>query len=919
MCDGWSSGTLLADLGALYSAQVTGMAAALPAAASYVDYIRETAGPAAERERRAAEEYWLGCYADAVPELDLPADHPRPPVKTYPGAQDNRDVEASLYPALKRLGARHGCTSFVTLLAGFQALVHRLTGQTDFVIGIPFAGQAALENGHLVGHCVQTLPLRCRVDPESSFAEHLVAVRTALLDAQTHRALTFGTLVRRLKLPRDPSRTPLVGIIFNVDRMGALPTFARLAVEPIVPPKSFVNFELSLNLVDADGRLVIESSYNTDLFEPETIRRWMGHFVVLLEGAAADPKTAIADLPVLSDRERQGVLVGWNQTGAPLPAEPAMHRLFEAQVRRTPAATAVVDGSTRLTYEQLNRQANRIARRLRALGVRPENLVGVCLERSANMLAALLGVLKAGGAYLPLDPAYPRDRFEFMLADAGAVLLITQESLRPRVAGGGTSVLSLDGDGEALEQEGDTDLDGDAGGPSLAYVIYTSGSTGRPKGVAIEHGNAVALIGWAGSVYSASELSGVLAATSICFDLSVFEMFVPLSLGGKVVVADSALELPRIAAADEVTLVNTVPSVMAELLRGGALPLSVVTVNLAGEPLPTQLVDRLYEQPGVTKVYDLYGPTEDTTYSTFTRRRSGEPPTIGRSISNSQAYVLDGRRRPVPIGVVGELYLGGAGVARGYLNRPELTEERFVPDLFSADPGARMYRTGDLARWRADGCLEYLGRSDHQVKLRGFRIELGEIEAALALHPAVREVAVLVRQDGDDEQRLLVAYVATDLASAATVLRDHLRTRLPEFMVPAHFVVVASLGRTVNGKVDRQALPAPSRPDPRPVSAPPRNPAEEVVARIWREILRRPEVDIQDNFFELGGDSLMAARMMNRLQSAFGVHLPLRRLFEARTLAALAELADAARWVAVTPPVAPALGPGARDREEVEL
>ncbi|MEI6340191.1 MAG: amino acid adenylation domain-containing protein, partial [Verrucomicrobiota bacterium] len=479
--------------------------------------------------------------------------------------------------------------------------------------------------------------------------------------------------------------------------------------------------------------------------------------------------------------------------------------MFEAQVLRTPEAVAVVQGDRTMSYRELNERANQTGHHLLSLGVKPETLVAVCLERSVEMVVGILGILKAGGAYVPLDPAYPNERLAFILEDSGAPILLTQRcilaNLPPHVA----EIVCLDA---PFSDEEKTNPPGGATPENLAYVIYTSGSTGRPKGVAIEHRSTVALIQWARGFFTPAELGGVLFSTSVCFDLSVFELFVTLCAGGTVVVAENALALPTLNAASEVTLINTVPSVMAELVRLNAVPASVRVVNLAGEPLARALVRQIYQHPGVQKVYDLYGPTEDTTYSTAALRRPDGPDTIGRPIANRQLYILDAQRQPVSVGAGGEIYLGGDGLARGYLNRPELTAEKFVPHPFSHEPGARLYRTGDLGRFLPDGSVQFLGRLDHQVKIRGFRIELGEIESVLEQHPAVREAVVIVREEAPGDCRL-VAYVAPHLGHSSSRLVDFLKKKLPHYMVPAAVVELKALPRTPNGKIDRAALPCP--------------------------------------------------------------------------------------------------------------
>ena len=600
----------------------------------------------------------------------------------------------------------------------------------------------------------------------------------------------------------------------------------------------------------------------------------------------------------------RGELEGWNRADAPFPADGCIHRLFEEQAARTPGAVAAVCAERSLTYAELNARANRLAHHLAALGVGPEVRVGIGLRRGLEMLVSILAVLKAGGAYVPLDPAYPAERLAFTLRDARVAVLLTQESLRAVLpVPAGVRVVSVDLAADELARESAADPRSVVGPRNLAYLIYTSGSTGVPKGVAIEHGSAVALLSWAAGVYTADELAGTLACTSICFDLSIFELFLPLSMGGRVIMVENALALPRAAAADQVRLLNTVPSAAAALLASGGIPAGVTTVNLAGEPLRAALVDALYAH-GVLRVYDLYGPSEDTTYSTWTLRRPGGPETIGRPIAHTWAYVLDEAMRPVPAGEPGELYLGGKGVTRGYLGRPALTAERYLPDPHAAAPGGRLYRTGDRARWNADGTLAYLGRLDAQVKIRGFRIELGEIEAALRLHPSVRDCVVVARPDAEGEKRL-AAYVVGP--ADAEGLRAHLRRSLPEPMVPAAFVAMEALPLTPNGKLDRKALPAPVFGSAEDRYVAPRTPVETVLAGIWAELLRVERVGVHDGFLELGGHSLLGTRVVSRIREALGVELTAGAVFELPTVAALAGRVEALRQAGAPPepPLAP--------------
>jgi amino acid adenylation domain-containing protein len=772
------------------------------------------------------------------------------------------------------------------------------------------AGQPAAAQPGLVGHCVNLLPIRVRVEGGPA-TDHVTNVMHTLLDAFDHQGLTYGELLPHLTIERDASRLPLVSTILTYETATKGVAFGVEDVYIHGNRRQFCNFDLELYLTEAGGELTLQLNYSADLLAPGTADRWLQMYRVILSAIAEDPTEAVATLPVMDEAERERVLVEWNRTEAPVP-DTTLHHWFEAQVAGMPDAVALVCGTERLTYAALNARANRIARRLRDMGVRHGDLVGVCLERTPDLVAAVLGILKTGGAYVPLDPQYPADRVAFIAGDAKLGVIVAQGSVRSVLPPSAAAVLLLDADGAELASEVEENLEPHGAPDDLAYVIYTSGSTGRPKGVAIEHRSAVALLSWAHTVYGPEELAGVLASTSICFDLSVFELFVPLTGGGAVVLVHDALAFPAAPAAEEVTLVNTVPSAMEGLLGSGeGLPPGVQTVNLAGEKLTVELVREIYARTKVRRVYDLYGPSEDTTYSTYALRTADGPYTIGRPIANTRAYVLDGRGQPVPVGAIGELYLGGVGLARGYLNRPRLTAERFVPNPFGP-VGSRLYRTGDLARYLPDGSLEFLGRMDHQVKLRGFRIELGEVETVLREHPTVETAVALVREDQPGDRRL-VAYVVPAAGAAVSdgEVLEHLHRRVPQYMVPQHLIVLGELPLTPNGKLDRRALPAPDADgaDRRDALVEPATPLERDLAAIWRELLRVSRVGRDDDFFAIGGHSLTATRLVARVSERMSVRMPLRIVFEHPTLRGLA------RWLeAQAAPV------GAdRDREEVEL
>ena len=884
VCDGWASAVLFSDMAKAYSADRFGLTAELPQPADYFAYVQSESASSTTDEHHRIEhlQYWTDMFADSAPLLDLPLDVSRQAVRTNNGARRTLRIEPSLYGRLKKCGAENNCTLYVVLLTAFETLLHRLSGQSDFVIGIPLAGQVYLDNNHLVGHCVSTLPLRCRPDTSQAFVAELRRMRGAFLDAQAHRRITFGSLLPRLELHRDPGRPPLVAVTFNMDRIGGKFDFGNIEVVSIETPKQFVTFEIGINAVEYGEGLLLECDYNSDLFEAATIERWLGHFGTLLESIAQDPTVPLAEIDILSADERHKILVEWNQTDLPLGSTQLIHQLFEVQVDRTPDAEVLVDGDLRLTYAELERRANRLARQIRAVGGGPNDTIGICLDRTAELIVSLLGVLKSGAAYVPLDPTYPVDRVRFMLQDAQAKILVTQTSLVGPLANACASCICVDRDREAIESRVEDRLDLAGRADDLAYVIYTSGSTGRPKGVGIEHRNAAALIAWSATIFDRSQIRGVLAATSVCFDLSIFEIFFPLACGGTVILAENSLAMPKLPARGEVTLLNTVPSAAAELVRRGGLPDKLETVNLAGEPLPTSLVDALYATGNVRRVFDLYGPTEDTTYSTYMLRLPQQRASIGRPIANGQAYILDGLMNPTPVGVAGEIYLGGAGVARGYINRPELNADRFLPDPFRSKPGARLYRTGDLGRYRPDGNIEFLGRIDQQVKIRGFRIELGEIEAVLRKQPDIVDACAAVLNAGPGDDRL-VAYVVNTPGEDLTVseVRSTLKRQLPVYMVPSLIIPVLAIPMTPNGKVDRSALPNPYRDGAR-ASVQYKAPApgtEEQLARIWREILKVDRIGAEDNFFELGGHSLLALRVAAEVEKTIGWRMDPRALF----------------------------------------
>jgi amino acid adenylation domain-containing protein len=897
--DAWSLGVLVRELGVLYEAFAAGRPSPLPELkAQYADFA------AWQRERlrgEALEEqlsYWKARLAGVPPVLDLPTDHARPALRSGRGGAVRRTLDLELLEDLRRLARREGVTTFMVLLAAFKVLLWRYSGQSDVVVGSPIAGRTRGDLEGLIGFFVNTLVLRTDVSGDPTFRELLARVKEVTLGAYAHQDVPFEKLVEELRPERALSHGPFFQVAFNLQNapLGSL-RLSGLSMSSLETTTDTAKFDLALYLTESPSGLRTIAEYDADLFEAATVERILSHYDVLLRGIRDRPGSRVSDLPLLTGPE-WNAQSAWNATARDYPRGRCLHELVEARAARCPDAVAVEHGGSRLSYAELEARASRLAHRLRALGVGPEVRVGICLERSLDLVVALLATLKAGGAYVPLDPAYPTERTAFMLEDSGAAVLVTREGIAARLPPTGARVLCV----EALaEAPSDARFDAAASGvreDNLAYVIYTSGSTGRPKGVAITHRSAATLVHWAAEALGTDDLDAVLASTSVCFDLSVFELFVPLAHGGRVVVVENVLQLGELPASAGVRLLNTVPSAIAKLLETTGLPPSVRTVCLAGEPLPTSLVDSIHATGTVERVFDLYGPSEDTTYSTFALRSPQGPETIGRPIANTQVFLLDLRGQPVPVGVSGEIHIGGEGLARGYLGRPDLTAERFVPDPFGGAPGGRLYRTGDLGRYLADGRIQFLGRLDHQVKVRGFRIELGEIETALRRHPAVRDVVVTARQDAPGG-RGLVAYVAAEegRSTGAAELREHLRLSLPEYMVPSAFVLLERLPLTPNGKVDRRALPSPeAHREPRAPRLAPSGEVERAVASVWGDLLGIARVGRDENFFDLGGHSLLLVQVHARLRGLFPeAELGIVDLFRYPTVRALAEALGAKR------------------------
>ncbi|NPC81124.1 amino acid adenylation domain-containing protein, partial [Pyxidicoccus fallax] len=906
MLDGWSLPLLMRDVFALYAASQSGRPGRVDSPRPYRDFIAWLG----ERDAGQARDFWRRSLAGFSEPTSLT-------VGGALGAGTGRGervlrLGGEEAAALEAFTRKRGLTAGTLVQAAWALLLGRYSGTDDVLFGVTVSGRPGELNGveDMVGLFINTIPVRVRLPPSASVDAWLRELQDWLLEARQHEHTPLVEVRRWSDLPAG---TPLFETLVVVENYPVDAALTRAI--PGLQVGDIRSVEVDnhpLSLVAVPGReLTLRISHSAERFDVPTVERMLAHLRHLLREMAQGEGRLLGTLSPVDAEERHRLLVQWNDTRLPEASERNIPQVLEAQVARTPDAVALISGQERWTYAELHARVLRLSHHLKSLGVGPESRVGVCIGRSAELVVALMAVQRAGGAYVPLDPHWPTERQALVVRDASPAVLLTTQALAGHLDPSGAVVVCVDAEAERLARLPASASPCPALPDNLCAILYTSGSTGRPKGVALTHRGAVAFLRWATRSFSPQQLSRTLFATSINFDLSVFEMFAPLACGGAVVVADDALALPSLPAAKEVTLVNTVPSAMAELVRARAVPASVSTVNLAGEALPRPLVEALYATGTVRDVFNLYGPTEDTTYSTWARVPPDAEPTIGRPLSDTAVYLLDSRLQPVPLGVAGELYLSGEGLARGYLGRPDLTAERFLPNPFSTTPGARMYRTGDLARYLPDGRIAYVGRADFQVKVRGFRIELGEVEAALAACAGVRESVVLAREDVPGDKRL-VAYVSpgprgpageAPAALDTAALRDLLRQRLPAYMVPSAFVVLPALPRTPNGKVDRKALPAPDATQVERTReyVAPRTPTEQLLADLWREVLGVERVGVHDNFFALGGHSLLATRVASRVRGVLNAELPLRALFEVPTLALLAERIEAASRPTGTP------------------
>ncbi len=907
VCDGWSTNVLLDELAALYNAKRRGSKAELPEAMPFGEYARSQEAYFRSEEGSGNERWWVEQFAEIPSPLDLPTDRPRPSVKTYAGATYRRRIGPEARRHIERVGAQMKCTPFVTLLAAFGALLSRLSGQRDIVIGIPTAGQSMAGDQPLVGHCVNFLPLRQRIAAGESCKTHLESVRGALLDAYEHQNFTYGRLLRSLRLPRDPSRLPLIEVQFNVERVGDGTNFDQLAMQVDPNPKAYVTQDIFLNIIQAPDGLILDCDYNSDLFDEETISRWLTYYENVLAEMAGDPMKAL-DRVVLDAAEVHGLAEASREKAAEAPPVVCVHEWISGQALQTPQAIAVVSGGKALTYAELMSESNAVANYLTGLGAGPGTAVAVYMDRGLEMIVALLGVLKAGAAYIPLDPTYPAERIAYVMEDASAPIVLTQRALKENLRMSRARIVELDAEWELIASASSAEPARRAGPGDLAYLIYTSGSTGKPKGVEIEHRSLFKLLESMRKRPGMDATSVLVAVTTMSFDIAGLELFLPLCVGGRLVIATREeasqgawlLDLLNRAGAN---VMQATPVTWKLLLEAGWKGTPKLKMLCGGEALPRELAEAMLNTG--CELWNLYGPTETTIWSAAGTVEHGEGPVpIGPAIDNTQLLVLDETGQMAPVGVTGELYIGGAGLARGYHNRPELTATQFIAHPYAE--GERLYKTGDLVRRRADGLLEFLGRIDNQIKLRGYRIELGEVETAISKFPSVREVVVALREDNPGEKRL-VCYVESDRkALSVTDLREFLTGKLPNYMLPSAVVVMAQMPRTPNGKIDRKSLPKPE-PGAAGAKAPyeaPRDARETTLAAIWAEVLKQERVGIRDNLFELGADSLHIFQIAARASKA-GITVNPAQMLKNRTIAALVEAIDGAQSREVKPSAPP--------------
>jgi amino acid adenylation domain-containing protein len=901
--DGWSLNIFFSELSQLYAAFTQGLTNPLPELPiQYADFAfwqrQWLTGEVLDRQIN----YWQKQLAGVSGVLELPGDRPRPPVQSYRGGVECFQLDHDLTQRLKQLSQQSDSTLFMTLLAAFLVLISRYSGQSDIVVGSPIANRNSKSVEQLMGFFANTLALRGDLSLNPNFADFLAQMRQTTLSAYAHQDLPFEMLVEKLQLERDLSRNPLIQVMFSLQNTPhSEDSLSGLTIQNLpLPIDVKARFDLEVNYWETEAGLEGVWSYNADLFNATTIIRIAQHFETLLTAIVANPQARIAELPLLTESERQQLLVEWNSTQTDYPSDKCIHQLFEQQVARTPDAVAVVFDNQQLTYSELNCRANQLAHHLKSLGVDADVLVGLCIERSPLMIVGMLGILKAGGAYVPLDPEYPQARLSFMLEDTQVKVLLTQHNLVESLPQHQAHVICLDTQGQIISLANQDNLNSTLSAENLSYVIYTSGSTGTPKGVAVTHQAVNRLVFNTNYIHLTAD-ECIAQAANIAFDAATFEIWGALLHGAKlVIISKSILLSPQEFAlhlrSDKVSVLFLTTALFNQLASVVPQAFSCLKYLLfGGEAVDCFWVQQVLEKGAPQQLLHVYGPTENTTFSSWylVEQLPTKATTIpiGRAIANTQVYILDSHLQPVPIGVPGELYLGGAGLARGYLNRSQLTQQKFLTNPFEETQGSKLYKTGDLARYLADGNIEYLGRIDNQVKIRGLRIELAEIETVLSQHGDVQANCVIAREDirGDKQ---LVAYIVPQPEATPKIsqLRQFLANQLPDYMLPQAFVMLEALPLTPNGKIDKSALKPPALTSDSDKFIDPRNQLELQLVQIWSKVLQVDKVGVQDNFFDLGGHSLLASYLMAQIQQQFGKGIPLTTLFQNPTIEQLATI-----------------------------
>jgi amino acid adenylation domain-containing protein len=915
ICDGWSMAVAIRDLAFFYNIRKNGKVPAIEPRYLFSDYAVEDNQHLESAEGREAEKFWLSHFSGDIPIMDMPTDHPRPPIRTFNANRVDYQLPSTLVKDLKKVGAQSGATFITILLAGFKAYLYRVTGQPDIIVGTPTAGQSATGKDTLVGHCVNLLPLRSQIAVHQSFLGYLKDIRGLMLDAFEYQRYTFVSLIKKIQIPRDPSRIPLVPIIFNMDQQSNEDGFAVEGLEADIfsNHRTYENFEIFLNVSSAGERVVLECTYNSNLFDKESIRMRLAEYETILSSIVAAPNSLIDDLPILPDEERQRLLVDWNQTALDYPKHLCLHQLLERQAADTPDRLAVEFSGSQLTYRTLDETANQLANYIIDKGVVPGGMIGICLERSLDMIIALLAILKTGNAYVPLDPEYPVTRLKYMVENAELSTLITQKKLQDYLGLKTERTINIDITRDKISAFSSasppvfSDQQHVSTPEDIAYAIYTSGSTGKPKGVKVPHRAVVNFLASMAKCPGINQDDILLAVTTLSFDIAGLELFLPLATGAKVVIAkkeetNDVNLLSNLISTSRATIMQATPATWHMLVNGGWPGNKFLKILCGGEALPNELKISLFRK--CSELWNMYGPTETTIWSAcFQVTDRNQDVLVGKPIGNTKIYVLDKKMQPVPIGIPGELFIGGDGVTKGYHKRDELTDRHFLTNPFSSNKNDVIYRTGDLVRYKHDGNLEYLNRIDNQVKMRGFRIELGEIEAGLGTFQKVARGVASIIDYGHGDKRLVAYYMAKKTLSVNTnELKSHLRKTLPEYMLPQHYVELERFPLTPAGKIDRKALPFPgavNRDDENAfISA--ETDCEKDMLAIWQNVLSEEHISITDNFFEIGGHSLLATQAVGRIRQQFKVSITLRDFFTNPTIRGLSEFIDS---ITVSPDV----------------